>query len=996
MLRKISYRILMLVVLCFCATYSLKAADTDAVDSLRLGIGRVLTRIAQRQIKICPIEVTDLQMKSGKLRIRTSLPMTYYPVREDNLAMLYDSIRSLLPQRYKTCKIEIISDENKPLEEYIPLYHRSSRRGVKPYVNDFDGVPLSRRQLPYEICSGLQNRHIAIWQSHGRFFDAALNDWRWQRPLLWQTVEDLFTQSYVVPYLVPMLENAGANVLLPRERDFQTEEIIVDNDGGIIDVAAASYAEGIGSKGWQTHNSGFAYKQRYYLTGENPFRQGTSRFVESVTDGKQLSVARWSAKIPADGDYAVYVTYATTEQSADDATYIINYDGGTSHVKVNQRMGGGTWIYLGTYRFLAGDKRPIVTLTNLSSKRGRIVSADAVKIGGGYGNIARCSADTLMHADNRPVVSSLPRVCEAARYWLQWAGFDQSVYNATGEGASDYKDDYMSRGLWVNALMGGSKRLPKETGLNIPIDLAFAFHSDAGITDSDSTTIGTLGIYYTKCNKQRYGGGVSRYRSRDLTDMVMSQIHDDIATLFHPEWRRRGMWNRSYYEARVPETPTMLLELLSHQNFGDMRLGHNPDFKFAVSRAIYKAMLRYLSSQYDCEYCVQPLPITHFSVTAVDNESVELSWQPTVDSLEPTAVARRYIVRRRVGNGGFDGGIIVDRTSIVMKQEPDKIYSYRVSALNDGGESFPSETLAACLVSGAKGCAMVVNGFDRVDAPAMADDGFHNEFDSGVAYCKDVAFTGEQRVFDVSRRREKQTLRGFGASTEECIGTFVGGNTFDYAYVHGASFVANGYSFVSSSRAAFESEAVTLQHYAVVDLILGKQRRTRISSCKPSYACFPIAMQQRLKSYLAAGGTLFASGAYIGYDLFEDKSATKADADFAREVLHFDYLDFNTSNSSTITSKSRLKTKFQPSDYTICRQYRPEFYRVDSTDALRPIANSSALLYYTDSKSVAAVGYNGWGSTVVFGFPFESIVSEDERNRLMYDILNFINLKTKQ
>ena len=31
--------------------------------------------------------------------------------------------------------------------------------------------------------------------------------------------------------LVPMLENAGAGVFLPRERDWQVHEVIVDNDG---------------------------------------------------------------------------------------------------------------------------------------------------------------------------------------------------------------------------------------------------------------------------------------------------------------------------------------------------------------------------------------------------------------------------------------------------------------------------------------------------------------------------------------------------------------------------------------------------------------------------------------------------------------------------------------------------------------------------------------------------------------------------------------------
>ena len=37
--------------------------------------------------------------------------------------------------------------------------------------------------------------------------------------------------AYTLPMLVPMLENAGANVFVPRERDWQVHEVIVDNDG---------------------------------------------------------------------------------------------------------------------------------------------------------------------------------------------------------------------------------------------------------------------------------------------------------------------------------------------------------------------------------------------------------------------------------------------------------------------------------------------------------------------------------------------------------------------------------------------------------------------------------------------------------------------------------------------------------------------------------------------------------------------------------------------
>lgn len=256
-------------------------------------------------------------------------------------------------------------------------------------------------------------------------------------------------------------------------------------------------------------------------------------------------------------------------------------------------MGGGTWIYLGRFLLDAGPQE-VVTLTNRSRQAGRIVSADAVKIGGGYGNIARTVCDSL----RRPGMvchletSGYPRFCEGARYWLQWAGFDEKVYSPK-ENRDDYKDDYMSRAHWVNALTGGSERMPDSAGLRIPVDMALAFHSDAGVRLNDDI-IGTLGIFYTRENKGKFEGGADRYRSRDLTDIVMTQIVEDIRSTYEPAWSRRGLWNRAYYEARVPGVPTMLLELLSHQNFADMRYGSDPRFKFLVSRAVYKGILRYI------------------------------------------------------------------------------------------------------------------------------------------------------------------------------------------------------------------------------------------------------------------------------------------------------------------------------------------------------------------------------------------------------------------
>lgn len=120
-----------------------------------------------------------------------------------------------------------------------------------------------------------------MWQSHGFYYEPKLTRWEWQRARIFQTVEDLYTQSYVLPFLVPMLENAGANVLMPRERDSQIAEVVVDNDGCLH--SRSVYTEKIGDKNWmQGTGEGFAHLRDQYINFENPFREGTFRTVETV------------------------------------------------------------------------------------------------------------------------------------------------------------------------------------------------------------------------------------------------------------------------------------------------------------------------------------------------------------------------------------------------------------------------------------------------------------------------------------------------------------------------------------------------------------------------------------------------------------------------------------------------------------------------------------------------------------------------------------------
>ena len=579
-----------------------------------------------------------------------------------------------------------------------------------------------------------------------------------------------------------MLERAGANVLLPRERDVQTEEAIADNDAGVDE--GSSYVEFTGDRplvrrGERDSHTG----ARFYVECPEPFAEGTARGVQTVTDGRE-SRAEWSADLPASGEYAVYVSYKTVERSSEDALYTVRHLGGESRFAVNQTMGGGTWIYLGTFRFAAGQNPALVTLSNRSSKKNRVVTADAVKIGGGMGNVARTPAAEFRTQDTDYFCepSGYPRFCEGARYWLQWAGFSRNGLPRQKEGLDDYKEDYMSRAHWVNALMGGSERLPDEEGLNIPVDMALAFHSDAGVRRNDET-IGTLGIYFTQENGGRFEGGASRYLSRDLTDLVMSQIVGDIRATYEPEWRRRGLWNRSYYEARVPAAADDAARTAVAPKISPTCVtAAIRAFKFLVSRAIYKAILRHVSFQYG-RPCVVPASARRRIFGRLRRTRRRkcgcngTAWRIR----SKRALRRRDMFSTPVSaTGDFDNGVPVDGTSTVVRQEPGVIYSYRVTATNAGGESFPSETLSAAWVPEPKGRVLVVNGFDRVSAPLSIQGdslaGFYRRLDSGVADRHDISFIGEQRVFDRRFTEAENDEEALGSCYSDYATQVIGGN----------------------------------------------------------------------------------------------------------------------------------------------------------------------------------------------------------------------------
>lgn len=941
--------------------------------------------------------------KTKTITVEANINASYLPVTTESLRQLKDDIRAAFGPACAKYKVKIYSiEKNKDgsdryRKDFDSLALFQGKKNIGPkeknaFVRDLNAQPAPK---------GLDGKNIAVWQSHGWYFEPKLNRWEWQRARIFQTVEDLYTQGYVMPFLMPMLENAGAYVMSPRERDCNDVEIIVDNDGGL---AKGKYDE---QGTWETvEGPGFAYTTAEIRDVDNPFKAGTARTAKTARKAKDAPTATWTADFPEGGTYAVYVSYQTLPNSAPDALYRVNSKSGTRQFKINQNMGGGTWIYLGHFDFDKGTPdKPVVELVGVSDHSGKAVSADAVKIGGGMGNVARKVKNGESDIDYQYITSKYPRFVEGARYFLQWAGAPDSVYTPSNN-ANDYTDDYRSRGEWVNWLAGGSSMLPQRKGLNIPVDLSFAFHSDAGTTMNDSI-IGTLGIYSSegRVYGDKTANGSDRMVSHDLTDAVVTNIVNDIRAKYEPNWTRRGMWDETYFEARVPEVPAMLLELLSHQNFADMKYGLDPEFRFLVSRAIYKGMLQFLANRDGRPYVVTPLAVRNFAIAATDsNGAYRLTWQPTVDSLESTAKATYYLVEERIGDGGFRQIAKVTEPAYDVRVSDNDIHSYRIIAGNDGGVSFPGEVLALCYKPGAP-VVNIVNGFTRVSAPDWFDSGdiagFYDERDGGVPYVKDISYIGPTFEFRRNIPWMDDDAAGFGASRSMYESKVIAGNTFDFVYTHGCAVRDAGYGFVSSSVAAFTETPVSAEP-KLVDLILGKQKEIKKGRgvYGTYYKTFPADLQKKITEYTAAGGNIFVSGAYVATDLWDNPNSSeavaKADQEFATKVLGYHWRVGQASQTGKVIEVPTRYKQLTGGEYSFHNEYNEDCYAVESPDSFyAPDSKTGAtFMRYTENNLVAGTVYApGNYRTLVIGFPFETIKCPKCRAKLMKQILNFLDNK---
>lgn len=758
----------------------------------------------------------------------------------------------------------------------------------------------------------LSGKIVFMNSGHGWIYDPSY--WRLQRPVLYEMNED-YGNLDQLNFFAQYCFNAGATVVSFRPLGHQTNEIILDNDDPSV-TFAGSWSDSSGTVFWGS-------------PGDVPYRFANFSATETAT-------ATYTPTFPAAGFYPVY-TWVVHGANRGDQLYRIRHTGGESWVRVPHHRVGNGWIYLGEYFFNAGSNTAAgsVVISNLrATTNGSVVIADAIRFGNGMGTVNRGGG-----------VSGYPREDESMRYWVQanlGQGQSASLYDGSGNDESD---------SW-SAPPKMSAEMNREASGDIFDRIHISFHSNAG---------GGRGVMALITSDP------TPYQSQ-LAQIVGKEVNDDMVALGSPPlevaWFNRTTVTYSGGYSEIDgslfnyEMPATIVEVAFHDSSLDTLLLRDPKARAAVARATLHGVIKFMNT-YDTNdpppLAFLPEPPTNLRAVALSNGWIHLAWTPPVSSGGSQA-ATNYILYRSTNGYGFGQPVAVGNVTntVVTNLPAGGDYYFRLTAVNPGGESMPSETVG-CRASTTPGArrVLVVNAFDRLDR-------INNLRQDVVAQSYDPP--------------------GNSGSIERVYARW--NNAFDYVVTHGKAIAAAGWAFDSCQNEAVAANQITLTNYAVVIWAAGVE--------STDGETFSAAEQTVVSNYVASGGALFASGAEIAWDLDRPSGPSSGDRAFLHNVLHAAYSADNSSNYTVVATGAGI---FAGQPNGSFDNGNNGIYWVKTPDVLTPLAPAIAALNYS-SGGAAAVQYDGsagGGRTVLFGFPFETITSATRRNQYMADILAFLS-----
>jgi hypothetical protein len=894
------------------------------VSAIRASVKAVMERLEERRL-LSAVGQPDLLVGQAKGAV--------FAAQARSISSAIDSLSSVISRtaaNHEAAQLAVAISVSKGLVSQLvqkaPASTSQSSTAFPVTGGDLTGA--STGIIGQQPVGALTGKIVYTSAGHGWQWNSTLNRFATDRGDNNEIVEDFGNQDQMT-YYVDYLLRAGATVVPMRPVGRQLNEVVLDNDSVGVTYTGT----------WSNNTAGpIWYDEDYGAGGADPVKY---RFA-NVNSGSETAIATYTPSIPQSGFYPVY-SWVAHGGNRTSQLYKINHTGGQTQMRVDHRLVGNGWVYLGTYHFNSGSSAAdgSVQISNHSTAGGSVVIADAIRFGNGMGDLPWGSGGIGSGS-----VSGYPREDENSLMWL-WRGVGlstsfsspSSIIGTSNVSAPAKMAEYMN-----------ANTNPFGTSVYI------GFHSNAG------GGRGAVGLM-TNSTTQRTPN------QEALATYTGRQINQDMQALngvFEHNWSTRtthtyaginfGEITRSNFvnSSSVVEMDGTIIETAFHDDVLDAQLMRDPKVRDQLARSTYEATLEYFNNHGGVSNTTT-VPSAPRNVRVASNSSgaVTINW-----NAGPTGVyghsATGYRIYTSTDGYGFDGGTVVSgggtTSATISGLDPNVPHYFKVAAMNLGGESLSSEVLAARPSGGAKQ-VLIVNGFDR--------------FDRTQNFRYPYAFTGDgltDRVWDRYN------------------------NSFDYSVQVASAIQAAepGTRVAGTSNEAVISGAVKLTDYESVIWILGNESTANRT--------FDSTEQLKVEQFIAAGGHLFVTGSEIAWDLDQQNNGRS----FYRNTLKGTYVA-DSANTFNVTAAAGSifagLSSFSFSSGSAFSSLTSQTFRVSSPDVITPQAGAQLALNYSGGTGGGAaiqhVGTGGRGNVVMFGFPFETITNSNTRRDIMGRVLDF-------
>ena len=773
---------------------------------------------------------------------------------------------------------------------------------------------------PSQPQGALSGRIVFTSGGHGWQRNSSGTFWTLDRPLLLE-MNEAYGNRDQMSIFADYVFNAGATVVAFRPIGYQTNEVVIDN----VDP------EVIWSGPWNNSSQTVYYGK----PGQLPYRWASLASQETAT-------ATYVPTIPEAGFYPVY-TWVRHGSDRTFQLYRIRHTGGESQVRIPHHKVGNGWVYLGTYYFAEGSnpESGAVVISNLRPVEavGSVVIADAIRFGNGMSSEG----------------STYPREDEASRYWIKnslGVGQSTTIYDL-GSGYTEGQDN-------VGAPIRMAAEMNREAASPLYDSIYLGFHSNA------AGGRGAIGLYNTSANRRT----PNQVRWAELVGKETNEHLRSMNPQLEVPWSTRTAYTYGSTFGEINnlsinnEFDATITEVAFHDNAQDAILLRDPKVRYWIARASYRAVMKYMNEFAGVPLRYLPDPPRNARAIAGENGEVTISWDTPVYGTGSGAPSG-YLVYRSTDGYGFGQPVRVDglnNTSITLENLPTgaPIY-FRVSSINEGGESFPSESVGAHPGgSSGKSRVLFVNAFERLDRHINI----------------------RQSPYD--RQYLPPGHDGNSGVIDRVIPRSV--NSFDYVVQHGRAIDSAGWVFDSASKEAVGHGKVSLDNYNVVIWAAGQDGVADES--------FNSAQRTRVAAYLDAGGAIFVSGSEVAYHLDRPNGPSTGERSFLHNSLRAHFSLENVQTHSVVTRTGAIFEGLPAVNFD------------NGPGGIYPVRNPSRIVPSAEGGSVPALFYNGGlggpaaiqydgsdggGRVVFFAFPFETILDSDQRNNYMARILDFLD-----